>query len=158
MKAQYIQDYITKEIFKYSKANNYWIKVSPWDNKEDRRRFNDNNSIALTPKDATQILNKVFDNVTSVWDYEDKHYVVSQNLDEIDYANVPYHYFDNKRFRIVWHQGRLYWAYFGNKMPRLELYSFYNLDTAPSVNKGPVKFTNFRHCKPIWVTTSQVYL
>lgn len=147
---QYIIDNTTKEIFKYSKSNNYWIKVSPWKPQEDRRKFNCDGCSELNSKDATQMLNKVFDLISSTWD----NYSVYSNFDEIDYADVPYHYwqFDDKiyRFRIIWHQGRLYWAQFGKYMPRIQLYNFYNDSTPPPFDKGPVKLTNFRHCKPVW--------
>ena len=52
-------------------------------------------------------------------------------------------------YKLVWHQGHIYWAIHYHYYPRVQLHKFESIDKEPISLDSFVKWTNASHCRAI---------
>ena len=134
--------------------------MTGWDKSENKdRRYNksdfDNDKIVkLNKKKALRLINEYWDSGIRTWKFNGCEY---SNGDT--YTNAKYHKFKHtyktksgeeqsymNEYKLVWHQGHLYWAVHYHYYPNVLLYKFESIGEEP---RNFVKWTNASHCRAI---------
>lgn len=168
-------------IWKYT-DDGHFLKVSPWNNGEDRRinRFEIEKLIEegkLTQYTAKsqlfEKLNKRWDDVTSSWTYNgDTFEVFTLGSDGRDFYKAPLHKFSHtytlqngktveyfSEYRIVFFNGNIYWATPYHYWPQVQLYHFVSENEEPLTHLNTYfRWVKGYHLRPIWSTNKQEYI
>ena len=159
----YIKDNIVyKEITSHETP--YLLKMSPWQNREDRRLFNFNieDYKSIKENKARELINKQWDEDEREWEFEGNIYRVYNSLEtefKTTYDKVQnikgikeYSFTIGDlgipiRYHLCIFQGKLYWIIINGYYPQAQLYNFTNINTKPD------KFAlwvNVKHCKIVY--------
>lgn len=164
-------------VWRYIKSKDHFIKVTPWDNGEDRRmnrseieRFIESGElIQMKGKPRVyEIINERWDNDVRSWEYNGMHFEAGKNSKENQAFDAPFHKFlhsykdqDGKTveythdYRIGYFNGKIIWWSCYHYYPRTYILPFESLDKEPS---GFGSWTNIKHIKPIYNLSTGNYI
>lgn len=148
-------------IYKYFEDKKYYLLMTGWDKLErkDRRYKEDeldaSKLLKINKNVAHQKINEYWDNVINIWEFNGEMYSNEETYDNAKYYEFKHEYKTQfgecsycNRYKLVWHQGKLYWAIHFHYYPRVQLYKFKNLNTEPS-HKDFVKWASAKYCRGI---------
>ena len=134
--------------------------MTGWDKSENKDRrytksdFDNDKIVKLNKKKALRLINEYWDSGIRTWKFNGCEY---SNGDT--YINAKYHKFKHtyktksgeeqsymNEYKLVWHQGHLYWAVHYHYYPNVLLYKFESISEEPH---NFVKWTNVSHCRAI---------
>lgn len=164
-------------VWKYVKAKGHFIKVTPWNNGEDRRvnRFQieklikENKLTQMKDKPAVhEIINKVWDNCYRSWEYMGVEYRVDDREHAAHYEKAPIHKFEHfytasngekcswyENWRLGFNNGKIVWVNAYHYYPRVIIAPFESIDKEP---KGNFSWTTYFHVRPIYSTATGEYI
>ena len=153
-------------VFKFIENKNYYLMMTGWDKPENKDRryyeshFDSNKLVKINKNEALKLINEYWDSGIRIWSFNGNEY---SNGDS--YENAKFHKFVHTyktksgeehsysyAYKLVWHQGHLYWAIHYHYYPRVLLYKFESINEEPNVF---VKWTNASHCRAIVNLTSR---
>ena len=148
-------------IYEYYKENGYFLKITGWEIGEDRRIYKDKinveNLVRIKPEKAKFIINEHWNSGTRTWIHNNVKYSNKGELPK-DFYKIPDHTFTYKSksndniiylgsYKLVWHQGHLFWCRTYSYWPRVMLFKF---DDINKLDKEVfVKWTNIKNCRPV---------
>ena len=151
------------DIYCYNPDKNYYLKVTGWESGEDRRvyKFEIDSSklVHLKPEKAYAMINKAWNSGVRTWIHDGKTYSNEGEFPR-DFGQIPIHAFKHtyvdingntkiyyEQYRLVWHQGHIFWCKVYHYFPQLILFRFNGID---GVGKEIfAKWTNVKNCRPI---------
>ena len=156
-------------IYKTTKNSTHLLKVSPWEQGEDRRLFpyevSDSKLKKISFSSAMKLLNKQFADYENEWTYKGKKYkILKSTFPESTFKDgrsepylFPNFYTDSAgvrrghydKFYLTWFRGKLYWICGFAYYPQVMLYHFKDIDTRPTYNDF-AQWTNVKNCKIIY--------
>lgn len=129
---------------------------------------------SISTSKALEKINTIWNSGISTWEYKDSKYDNSCMLDSFgSYIKIPIHEFKHtylvktvydsnvhkyvnldvpvekeytNEYKIVWHQGKVYWAISGQYFPRVNLAPLIDINVEPT---NWVKWTNVKNCRGI---------
>jgi hypothetical protein len=165
-------------VWKYVKAKDHFIKVTPWEPGEDRRvnRFeiekliNKNELTQMTNKPAVhEIINRHWDECYYEWQYMNKLYAVDPRNDKNHYMKAPLHKFEHSYktadgkvhtytsdWRIGFNNGKIVWVSAFHYYPRVIIAKFESLDKEPCGDN--YSWTTYCHVRPIYEVSTGNYI
>jgi len=158
-------------VWKYVKAKDHFIKVTPWEPGEDRRvnRFEiekliqKNELTQMKNKAAVhEIINKRWADVYYEWEYMGVKFTVEDRKHSQSIFKAPIHQFEHKYkdatgkehvyydkgWRIGFHNGQIVWVNPYHYSPQVVVAPFESADKAPDYNYN--NWTNEKHIRPIY--------
>ena len=152
-----------KNVFKYLENKKYYLMMTGWDKLENKDRryieseFDNDKLIKVNKNVALKLINDYWDSGIRTWAFNGNEY---SNGDAYEKAKSHgfVHTYKNKEgedkpyvniYKLVWHQGHLYWAAHYHYYPRVLLYKFESIDKEPVSLDSFVKWTNASHCRAI---------
>ena len=156
-------------IYKYFKDKQYYLMMTGWDKLENKDRryvendFDSNKLIKINKNVVLMLINKYWDSGVRKWTFRGDEF---SNGDTYGQAKSHgfVHTYKNKEgedkpyvniYKLVWHQGHLYWAVHYHYYPRVLLYKFESVDKEPETLKSFVKWTDASHCRAVVNLTSK---
>ena len=148
-------------IYEYYKDNEYFLKTTGWNSGEDRRidksKINIKKLVYIKPEKAKLMINEHWNSVTRTWVHNNVKYSNEGELPK-DFYKIPNHTFTytskfntdytyTESYKLVWHQGHLFWCNTSCYWPRIMLFKFDDIDKLD--NTVFVKWTNIKNCKPV---------
>ena len=168
-------------IYKYIPSHDYYLKVTPWKQGEDRRKTLDeidkmiSSGKAIPEKNQNMVyqkLNDIWDQTYDTWEHGGYTYEVElfeKTKMRMNFQKVPWHYFSQKdinylgierefkyNYKIGYNCGNLYWVEIGAYLPRVKLYTFINEDTPP--DRAYFKWSRLEHIRPIYNKKLKKYI
>ena len=157
-------------VWKYVKAKDHFIKVTPWEPGEDRRvnRFEiekliiKNELTQMKNKPAVhEIINSRWDNIYYEWEYMGVKYTVEDCKHSLPIGRAPIHSFERKYkdasgkehtwiekgWRIGFNNGKIVWVNYYHYSPRIIMSPFESIDKEPHDN---FSWTTDKHVRPIY--------
>lgn len=168
-------------IWKYTDRG-YFLKVSPWENGEDRRVNKCHIEELIKRGKLTQCsakstlfekLNKKWDECGREWEHNGEHFCVDiQGNNGNDFYKAPIHKFPHtykgidgnkhtycSEYRIVFFNGNIYWATPHHYWPQVQLYKFESVDKEPETKiNSYFRWTNGYHLRPIYSVNRGEYI
>ena len=169
MKRKYIKVLLNNSIYKETKNENIFLKVTPWDKGEDRRltyhylkRLIDRGLAVIMPySKARQELNIVWKNHSSEWIHDNKEYCVKAN-DEFNYdkdaCHVRVYKWTDRNgvehsytvdYFLCYFQGQIYWTHCTQYYPQIYLYHARTNIEDENFESG--QWTNIKNIRPIYI-------
>jgi hypothetical protein len=170
MKRRYIKVLLNNSIYKETKNSNIFLKVTPWDKKEDRRltyrylkRLIDQGmAINMSYAKAREELNTVWNNHSCEWIHDGKEYRIKAN-DKFTFDKKASHIYSHKwtdrngdehtytqDYFLCFYQGQVYWTHCTQYHPQLYLYrATTNYIEDETFDGG--QWTNIKNIRPIYV-------
>ena len=161
--AKYVQD---SSGLIYKILDNHFLKLSPWNENEDRRLVELENKKyrIIAYNNACMIINKQFDETEESWMYKGKHYLAyTLNINTKD--DIEDHTFKIKllpnhsvilddmgksELKLVKHKGKLYYILLINeRLPRVKAYDLFGKFC---------QWVGVQHCKPVFCKTDNRYI
>lgn len=150
-----------KNIIKYSEKSGYFLMMTGWDKTKNHDRrilpcmINDDKFEKINKNKALEMINTYWNSGVRTWEFNGVKYDNScENI-----CHCPWHEFEHSWFghdnikhtnkysyKLVWHQGHIYWACWHHYYPRTLLYEFVDLNTEPH---DFVKWTKADNCRGI---------
>lgn len=153
-------------VFKYLENKKYYLMMTGWDKLKNKDRrysksdFESGKLVKINKNEALRLINEYWDSGIRIWSFNGNEY---SNGDS--YENAKFHKFVHTyktksgeehsysyEYKLVWHQGHLYWAIHYHYYPRVLLYKFESINEEP---KNFVKWTDASHCRAIINLTSR---
>ena len=150
------------KVFKFLENEKYYLIMTGWDRLENKDRryyenqFDGNKLVKINKNKALKLINEYWDSGIRTWTFDGNEY---SNGDT--YINAKYHKFKHtyktksgeeqsymNEYKLVWHQGHIYWAIHYHYYPRVQLHKFESIDKEPKL-KSFAKCTNASHCRAI---------
>lgn len=150
-------------VFKFLENKKYYLLMTGWDilENKDRRyyenQFDGNKLIKINKNKALRLINEYWDSSIRTWTFNGNEY---SNGDT--YMNAKFHKFIHtykdkygeehsytNAYKLVWHQGHIYWCVHYHYYPRVQLHKFESIDKEPISLYSFVKWTNASHCRAI---------
>ena len=149
------------DIYEYYKDKDYFLKATGWESGEDRRvprsKIDANKLVYINPEKARFMINEYWNTGVRTWIYNGVQY---SNKGEFprDYDKVPNHEFTRKSYfgytsthtetyKLVWHQGHLFWCEPYNYYPIVTLFQFEDINKFNY--RTFIKWTNIKNCRPV---------
>ena len=170
-----------KNIYKYITNHQYYLKITPWKQGEDRRKtIDDINDMLSTGKaipeknehNIYQMLNDIWDQTYDSWEHCGYTYEVDlfENTKmRMNFQKIPWHYFSEKstnylgiekeqkyNYKIGYNCGNLYWVEIGGYLPRVRLFNFIDENTPP--DRFNFKWSKLEHVRPIYNKKLKKYI
>lgn len=152
-----------KNVFKYLDNKKYYLMMTGWDKLENKDRryieseFDNDKLIKINKNVALKLINDYWDSGIRTWAFDGNEY---SNGDT--YENAKFHKFIHtyktksgeersytNNYKLVWHQGHIYWAIHYHYYPRVQLHKFESIEKEPVSLDSFVKWTNASHCRAI---------
>lgn len=153
----------------------YLLKVSPWEENEDRRLFHFEQKLSqmkqLSENEAFQIINEQFAHLERSWRFNNKtYYVLSSDKKIATYEKTKgvKHIFksilytsDNQQivwedtYYLCWFRGHIYWLVIDMYTPRVRLYLFRSIDIPPK-DSDFAQWTSRKNCKIIYSNNQMI--
>ena len=150
-------------VFKFIENENYYLMMTGWDKLENKDRrysesdFENGKLVKINKNEALRLINKYWDSGIRIWTFNNNEYsngeayikakshkfihtYKTKSGEERSYAN---------EYKLVWHQGHIYWAVHYHYYPRVQLHKFESIDKEPISLYSFVKWTNASHCRAI---------
>lgn len=177
-KFRYVKDK-HNNVWKYIPDKKHFLKVTPWENFEDRRvncfeiekRILKGELEQYTGKPKIyEIINKRWDDTESEWEYNGNIFFTERRGDnQNDCLKAPIHKFyhtyktqDGKEhtysndYRIGYHNGNIVWFCFYHYYPQTIIIPFVSIDKEPEGMR--TKWTKVCHIKPIYSVKNNGYI
>ena len=152
------------DIYEYYRDNGYFLKVTGWVSGEDRRKYKWEIDIdklkKLNKRDVKERINNIWNSGVRTWKFNGETYSNDGDL-SVDYGKLPIHKFVHhfksvdgldreyvEQYRLVWHQGHLFWCKTYHYFPRVMLFRFESIDKE-ATSDSFAKWTNVKNCKPV---------
>ena len=164
-------------VWKYVKAKDHFIKVTPWEPGEDRRvnRFeiekliNKNELTQMKNKSAVnEIINNRWREVDYSWEYKGRTYYVDPFHSTKDCMKAPQHAFRHtykdasekepeyfSKYRLGFHNGHIVWFNPYHYFPQLCIWPFEDINKEP---KGYNSWGNANSVRPIYEASTGNYI
>lgn len=162
-------------VWKYCIKSKHFLKVTPWEDGEDRRvnvyeveKWVESGKVTqytAKPK-IFEIINRRWDNVSCSWEFGGDVYTSPEREKSIDWEQIPWHEFTEEfksghkytsRYKLVHYQGHLYWSTPYVYYPKLVLYEF-NCIGCPPKNKDMRRWSHIKHCRPVFSKYENKYI
>lgn len=149
----------------YKKLENHLLKLSPWQEGEDRRvSISDIDGYTIiTYKNACMIVNNQFNNTIEKWTHNGKRFIANaigtnKNIDEYSYllSTLPNHTItissnDNStELKMIKHKGKIYYMLMIDKfLPRVQMFNLFG---------EFCQWAKVTDCKPIFCQDDKTYV
>lgn len=149
-------------IFKFIDNEKYYLMMTCLDilENKDRRyyenQFDSNKLIKINKNEALKLINEYWDSGIRTWAFDGNEYSNGDTYENAKFHKFIHTYKDKSgeehsyanEYKLVWHQGHIYWAVNYHYYPRVQLHKFESIDKEPKL-KSFVKWTNASHCRAI---------
>ena len=158
-------------IYKWVESKGYYLKLTPWEDGEDRRVLENNigEHDRISYNSAMESLNTIWNNTTRSWRFEGENYKVlsnhnpslgANNLNSLHHApdhDFPVEWIDRNCevkishdvYKLCFYQGKIFWAKISQYYPRIILIKFEGINIPPKWSNH-TRWANFKHCRPIF--------
>ena len=157
-----------KNVFKYLENKKYYLMMTGWDKLENKDRryieseFDNDKLIKINKNIALKLINDYWDSGIRTWTFDGNEYSNGDTYENAKFHKFIHTYKDKSgkeksytnSYKIIWHQGHIYWGVHYHYYPRVLLYKFESIDKEPKL-KSFVKWTNAIHCRAIMNLTSK---
>lgn len=139
-----------------------WDKLENKDRRYAESDFSSDKLIKINKNKALRLINEYWDSCIRTWTFNGKEYSNGDTYEKAEFHEFIHTYKDKlgkeqsytNSYKLVWHQGHIYWATHYHYYPRVLLYNFESIDKEPKL-KSFVKWTNAIHCRAIVNLTSK---
>ena len=152
-----------KNIFKYLENKKCYLMMTGWDKLENKDRryaesdFDSSKILKINKNVASKLINEYWDSGIRTWTFNCNEYSNGETYEKAKFHNFTHTYKDrlgkeksyDNSYKLVWHQGHIYWAVHYHHYPRVMLYKFESIDKEPISLNNFVKWTNASHCRAI---------
>lgn len=150
-------------VFKFIENENYYLMMTGWDKLENKDRryyeshFDSNKLVKINKNEALKLINEYWDSGIRTWTFNGNEYSNGEAYIKAKSHKFIHTYKDKSgkehsyanEYKLVWHQGHIYWAVHYHYFPRVQLYKFESIDKEPISLYSFVKWTNASHCRAI---------
>ena len=161
----YAVDQKRRIVYKYIEEKDYFLLLTPWKKKEDRRKDKSKIFEKIQSGELVQykpgeqvwiILNGKWDETPWNWEYNGEEFEVYEAGPNNDFQKGKLHKFKTREVYLAFHNGNLVWCNSYSYFPCTICWEFEDINTAP---KGPeICWTSHRHLRPIWNVNKQEYI
>lgn len=139
-----------------------WDKLENKDRRYNESDFDSDKLIKINKNKALRLINEYWDSGIRTWIFNGNKYSNGDTYEKAKFHKFIHIYKDKSgkeqsytnSYKLVWHQGHIYWAVNYHYYPRVLLYKFESIDKEPKLKRF-VKWTNAIHCKAIINLTSK---
>lgn len=164
-------------VWKYT-DNKHFLKITPWEDGEDRRvnayqveKWIESGKVKqmATTQKVYEIVNKRWSGVSREWDFKHDHFTVKEAGEGGTWEEAPWHIFKSSykvgdkefeivdRYKLIFHNGHLYWSNCYVYYPIVLLMPFKDIDSPPERTCRNV-YTKAKNCRAIWSRGKQAYI
>ena len=134
-----------------------WDKLENKDRRYIESEFNNNKLIKINKNVALKLINEYWDSGIRTWAFNGNEYSNGDTYGKAKFHKFIHTYKDQlgkehsyaNAYKLVWHQGHIYWAIHYHYYPRVQLHKFESIDKEPVSLDSFVKWTNASHCRAI---------
>ena len=118
-----------------------WDKLENKDRRYTESDFSSDKLIKINKNKALRLINEYWDSCIRTWVFNSNEYSNGDTYEKAEFHEFIHTYKDKlgkeqsytNSYKLVWHQGHIYWAIHYHYYPRVLLYKFESIDKEPKI-------------------------